>query len=1185
MVRNKVLVLTLLLIGAGSTAVAGGLMRAHYEFEGNYNNSITGPAGVPHGNTHIVPDPGGNGKGASDVLSLDGTGDYVRFGNDSVSGITGTITLTCWIKTGSLPDLDSLVTKGYAWRLMGDSGPGQFATVGLSSEHLHGTINLADGQWHHLAGVYDATQKYLYVDGNLDSHTDCTGLLNTWGHYVFSAGALLKEYSDSDPYDGFPKFFYAGLIDDIRVYDYALSEGEIESIISGDCNDNGIPDDDDIAAGTSSDCNGNGFPDECDIADGRSGDCNTNGIPDECEPDCNGNGISDDCDIADATSADTNENGVPDECENQYEAEDAVLNGTEAYAHQGASGGYRVHLFNETGDYILYDNVIDANYLEITYSLGLATDKQCSVYIDGNDVATAVFSPTGDWDTYRTLLLEVDVKNSVKLQLDADDQTANADETCASQDKIALYATQPGTVEWVCRHHPDRVINLFGVLNLDFPGLQNVKAAVNAGQWETACTELLLYYQTTDTWYGSAFREPQPPPTTGTVSQAEDLLNDIFIYNGIQGSIMRLADGSIDWNYTGPLDSEHWANNFCRVYWVNTLVDAYLDTGNINYSSRLDKDIADFVINYPVGAGPHVWQHLNAGIRARSLARVFFRLLNADEFQPATRVLMLSSLAEHADFLRHNHRDDGNQKISELHGLARIAVGYPELTDSPAWADYVGQEDAAECNIQVYPDGVQYELSFSYHDGVAGALGDTADELRNGGYTVNSVLDQTVEDMYNYEAWALRPDGNGPLNGDSGLSNYVAKILSKADVYGRNDWKGMVNYSSYPAWAPNEVSAVFPWAGHAIFRSGWDADAHWSFFDIGPFGQGHVHSDKLHISIAAFGRDLIADSGKWHYDNYHEPWGHAREYFIGTFGHNGLIFDGLGQRLKLKEKVASPISQDNYLLTAEFDYARGVTTEYDHQGGVHNGFDYNLPGTLRHTRAVLYVRGKYWVVVDDVVTDRTRSIDTLWQFAPGCTAVVDTNGEDVKTTDAQKGNIRIVPVADHTWSARAVIGEGDPESGWDIQNPDNGWYSRTAGAIEPSYTAIYSAQNVGSSTFAWILVPADGDVPEVTASVISNNGNEIMIRVEAGGQNAQYVTVPITSGTPQVVSESAADFDNDGDVDIADLAFIASQWLSGSPQPHPQTQKSPDLLLNGLIDYGDFALFAKNWLTGAGAFP
>jgi hypothetical protein len=40
-----------------------------------------------------------------------------------------------------------------------------------------------------------------------------------------------------------------------------------------DCNDNGVPDDQDIADGTSADCNENQVPDECDIADGTSVDC------------------------------------------------------------------------------------------------------------------------------------------------------------------------------------------------------------------------------------------------------------------------------------------------------------------------------------------------------------------------------------------------------------------------------------------------------------------------------------------------------------------------------------------------------------------------------------------------------------------------------------------------------------------------------------------------------------------------------------------------------------------------------------------------------------------------------------------------------------------------------------------------------------------------------------------------
>ena len=94
-----------------------------------------------------------------------------------------------------------------------------------------------------------------------------------------------------------------------------------------DCNDNGVPDDQDISGGDSADVNGNGVPDECedcnsngvldtlDISSGFSTDLNGNAIPDECEPDCNKNGVPDDRDIFLGTSQDLNGNNIPDECE------------------------------------------------------------------------------------------------------------------------------------------------------------------------------------------------------------------------------------------------------------------------------------------------------------------------------------------------------------------------------------------------------------------------------------------------------------------------------------------------------------------------------------------------------------------------------------------------------------------------------------------------------------------------------------------------------------------------------------------------------------------------------------------------------------------------------------------------------------------------------------------------------
>ena len=57
--------------------------------------------------------------------------------------------------------------------------------------------------------------------------------------------------------------------------------------LPSDCNANGVPDPDDIAACDGSawcaDCNANGVPDECDLAAGTSLDVDDTGVPDECE--------------------------------------------------------------------------------------------------------------------------------------------------------------------------------------------------------------------------------------------------------------------------------------------------------------------------------------------------------------------------------------------------------------------------------------------------------------------------------------------------------------------------------------------------------------------------------------------------------------------------------------------------------------------------------------------------------------------------------------------------------------------------------------------------------------------------------------------------------------------------------------------------------------------------------------
>ncbi len=55
----------------------------------------------------------------------------------------------------------------------------RWTTRGLANQDMDGTydVNPADGQWHHLMGVWDGSTKYIYIDGELDSSVGTSGTI------------------------------------------------------------------------------------------------------------------------------------------------------------------------------------------------------------------------------------------------------------------------------------------------------------------------------------------------------------------------------------------------------------------------------------------------------------------------------------------------------------------------------------------------------------------------------------------------------------------------------------------------------------------------------------------------------------------------------------------------------------------------------------------------------------------------------------------------------------------------------------------------------------------------------------------------------------------------------------------------------------------------------------------------
>jgi len=190
---------------------------AYYAFDGNANdNSGNGYHGVENG-------PPTYATGAiGQALSLDGFASYVTV--DSVGiGSAAPRSIAGWAKA----DTDSMAVWTNVFGFTGSSTNGEHfdiqivgstgtTSAGSFGLHRHGwemDITANDLEWHHLAATFDGTTVNLYSDGRL-VNTDTVSNVNTPGP------VHMGKRQDNDNY-------FDGLVDDVRIYDRALSQEEM----------------------------------------------------------------------------------------------------------------------------------------------------------------------------------------------------------------------------------------------------------------------------------------------------------------------------------------------------------------------------------------------------------------------------------------------------------------------------------------------------------------------------------------------------------------------------------------------------------------------------------------------------------------------------------------------------------------------------------------------------------------------------------------------------------------------------------------------------------------------------------------------------------------------------------------------------------------------------------------------
>jgi hypothetical protein len=145
-----------------------------------------------------------------------------------ISGEDAQITICAWVKyeTDALSDkmivskYDITSNRQYALLLNGTHEPTLYlSSNGTASTVLSKTTSINDSTWHHVCGVSDDVNMYVYLDGSSVSQSFTTGIFN--GNRTFSIGAR-----------GDDNRYFDGLIDDVGVWNRALSPEEITDIMT-----------------------------------------------------------------------------------------------------------------------------------------------------------------------------------------------------------------------------------------------------------------------------------------------------------------------------------------------------------------------------------------------------------------------------------------------------------------------------------------------------------------------------------------------------------------------------------------------------------------------------------------------------------------------------------------------------------------------------------------------------------------------------------------------------------------------------------------------------------------------------------------------------------------------------------------------------------------------------------------
>lgn len=196
-------------------------MVSRWKLDGNANDSWGSNNGTASNVTFLSESNCASGGCAS----FNGSSSSIDCGNNNSLSIEGNITVSAWIKPNSITDYKMIASKSRGttletqWELRTFNNRVEFLTSTVSGLFAVSKTGLLINDWQHVVGTINNNVLSVYLNGIKGVDSTLSGTKSTTNHST-KIGTR-KDASETS-------YIFNGLIDDVRIYDAALSLSQIK---------------------------------------------------------------------------------------------------------------------------------------------------------------------------------------------------------------------------------------------------------------------------------------------------------------------------------------------------------------------------------------------------------------------------------------------------------------------------------------------------------------------------------------------------------------------------------------------------------------------------------------------------------------------------------------------------------------------------------------------------------------------------------------------------------------------------------------------------------------------------------------------------------------------------------------------------------------------------------------------